>query len=119
MKPKPPDVDIPDDTTWEEMSPQQRHYYRNKNEWAERINERKAELKAWVNETKTGTGCERCGEDHPACLDYHHIHGEKDRGVSKMAKDGVGKERIREEMEKCVVLCANCHRKEHWDDRKT
>jgi hypothetical protein len=116
MKPKPPNVEIPDDTTWEKMSPQQRHYYRNKDEWHERIKNRKSELKSWVNETKAEAGCNRCSEGHPACLDYHHIDGDKDRGVSKMAKDGVSKDKIREEMEKCIVLCANCHRKEHWDD---
>ncbi len=35
--------------------------------------------------------------------------------VGKMITHGYGKERLEEEIEKCVILCANCHRKEHYD----
>jgi hypothetical protein len=33
-----------------------------------------------------------------------------------MAGDGVIEARILKEIEKCIVLCANCHAKEHWTE---
>lgn len=35
--------------------------------------------------------------------------------VSKMVTYGFSLEEIEEEVKKCDVLCANCHRKEHYD----
>jgi hypothetical protein len=50
-------------------------------------------------------------------LDYHHRDGEhKDMNVSKLISHGHGMDELRKEIEKCDVLCANCHRKEHFVD---
>jgi hypothetical protein len=58
----------------------------------------------------------RCGESHPATLDFHHRDpNEKDFLLSSAARNGWGKERILREIEKCDVICSNCHRKEHWN----
>ena len=46
-------------------------------------------------------------------LDFHHLDtNSKDFGVSK---DGLTRswERVRKELDKCVLLCANCHREIH------
>jgi L-lysine 2,3-aminomutase len=56
--------------------------------------------------------CERCGENHPATLDFHH-KGNKDFNVSEMVPRLTHKVLL-DEISKCSVLCANCHRKEHW-----
>lgn len=59
--------------------------------------------------------CIQCGEDHPACLDFHHRDPTtKDKEVSRMLSLNHGKERILNEVAKCDVLCANCHRKLHY-----
>jgi hypothetical protein len=39
---------------------------------------------------------------------------EKRDDVSRLVARGFARERIRDEIEKCEVLCANCHRKEHY-----
>lgn len=53
--------------------------------------------------------CTHCGENLPACAtDFHHIRGTKFRSVMDMTS--YSWERIKEEMKKCDVLCANCHR---------
>lgn len=63
--------------------------------------------------------CIRCGENHPACLDFHHKDpSTKSFPIGSIHGQGWGEARIRKETEKCDVLCSNCHRKEHWSQRK-
>lgn len=116
--PKPENVDLPDEMSWENLSVDQRWHYRNV-EWnTERTLHRRAKLRAWVNDCKHERDCVRCETDNPACLDYHHWDGtNKEMAVGKMITNGYGKDRLREEMVKCEVLCANCHRREHADRR--
>jgi len=55
-------------------------------------------------------------ESHPICLDFHHVNpGEKERGLNKIVNTH-NKKLILEEISKCIVLCANCHRKEHFKE---
>ncbi len=57
-------------------------------------------------------GCVVCGEDFPGCLDFHHTDpGKKEFGVSRILHHSSGS--VMKEVSKCVVLCANCHRKLH------
>jgi hypothetical protein len=68
----------------------------------------------FVNEFKKNKGCKYCPEAAVCCLDLHHRDGEeKDKAVSYMVKMGYGLERLNEEIQKCDVVCANCHRKLH------
>ncbi|NGM68676.1 hypothetical protein G6M89_06580 [Natronolimnobius sp. AArcel1] len=73
------------------------------------------ELRQWVHNRKRNTGCNQCTESDPACLDFHHVASEKEATVSKLVSDSKPKQRILTEIERCQVLCANCHRKEHYD----
>lgn len=53
-----------------------------------------------------------CDEDEPACLDFHHAEANKESHIADMLRQhGVG--RLLREISKCVVVCANCHRKIH------
>lgn len=68
-------------------------------------------------ELKTQLRCTQCGENHPACLDFHHIDpSNKNYTVSEMMTAKFSWETIQKEIDKCIVLCANCHRKHHWDE---
>jgi hypothetical protein len=88
-------------------------------EWAQRNRHRlagyrqrkKEEVRGIIAEAKSG-GCIRCGEADPPCLDFHHLR-DKDSVVAGLACAGWSVERVRREIAKCVVLCANCHRKFH------
>lgn len=84
----------------------------NRSRTLKRVRKRKRELAAWVRELKRKQGCDDCGEKDPICLVFHHING-KTVMISKMVNQGYGKTVIWEEMKKCVILCENCHRKEH------
>ncbi|PSP79355.1 HNH endonuclease [Halobacteriales archaeon QS_1_68_20] len=115
VEPKPEDVEMPDDVDWEDLTGQQRWYYKNREARIERKDRRRRELRAWLHEFKHDEcECANCGEGRHACLDFHHP-GEKDLSVSDMIAYGYSRERIREEIQRCVVLCANCHRVEHYD----
>lgn len=110
---KPDDVELPDGYVWEELNPQQRWYYKNREHRVAVKTRRKNRLREWLTEYKREKcHCSRCGEGHPACLDFHHT-GEKRMGVSAMVTLGYAKETILEEIQACEILCANCHRKEH------
>jgi hypothetical protein len=53
--------------------------------------------------------CSICGETDPRVLEFHHT-GEKENEVSRLIGHGSLKKLI-EEIEKTMVLCANCHRR--------
>ncbi len=62
------------------------------------------------------TGCRICGETDAACLDFHHRNpDEKEGHIGEFRRFGT--ERLLKEIAKCDVLCANCHRKFHRDER--
>ncbi|NIQ13862.1 MAG: hypothetical protein GTO02_05505, partial [Candidatus Dadabacteria bacterium] len=48
------------------------HYQRNKDYYKEKAARRQQELLRWYKDYKSNLKCEQCGEDHPACLDFHH-----------------------------------------------
>ena len=67
---------------------------------------------------KATLSCTQCGEDHPAALDFHHVKRNKTNiKLHRLVKDGRFKKAY-EEIKKCEVLCANCHRKLHYEERK-
>jgi hypothetical protein len=58
---------------------------------------------------KLERGCADCGYDEdPVALDFDHIGGTKLSAVSRMLNQAI--DRILDEIEKCEVVCANCHR---------
>jgi 5-methylcytosine-specific restriction endonuclease McrA len=95
-----------------------RHYERNKAAVIKRNAEFKLAARAKWAEFKATLACTKCGENHPATLDFHHVVQSKDNvKVYKLTADGAYKKALKE-IEKCVVLCSNCHRKEHWYERE-
>ena len=67
-----------------------------------------------------GGCCSKCGYDKCVdALDFHHLDGnDKDYLVSQMQYSTYSKERIIKEMEKCVILCSNCHRDLHFREKE-
>jgi hypothetical protein len=53
--------------------------------------------------------CVDCGEDDVIVLHFDHVRGEKDIEVSYMAAHGYSIDRLKAEIAKCDVVCANCH----------
>ena len=61
-----------------------------------------------------GTKCSICGYDNCIqALDFHHIKDdEKDFGISAKGYTRSW-DSVRKELDKCILLCANCHREVH------
>jgi hypothetical protein len=72
-------------------------------------------LRGWLDDYKQTRGCANCDESDPRSLVFHHT-GEKRQSVSQLVSDGRQREEIEREIEKCDVLCANCHRIVHSGD---
>jgi hypothetical protein len=62
--------------------------------------------------------CIQCGEGDVRVLEFHHRdRNEKDMDVGYMISAGYSVQRIQAEINKCDVLCANCHRKITVEER--
>ena len=62
-----------------------------------------------------GGKCKDCDEEHDPCVyDFHHVKGTKLMNPSS-ALTRAWTTAVRE-LKKCVLLCANCHRKRHFKE---
>lgn len=77
--------------------------------------EKRREKRAALNTLKSAVGCRDCGERDERCLDFHHVNPEnKYMEVARLLADNRAYHILLREIRKCVVLCANCHRKAHY-----
>lgn len=90
------------------------HYRRNKARHNARrhVNQLKymARNKRLMREYLEGRGCVDCGNTNPIVLEFDHVSGKKEYEVSIMLSSGFAWARILEEIAKCEIRCANCHR---------
>jgi len=88
--------------------------YRSENK--EKINQR-AQLKKEATQDAAilylGGKCSKCFNSYPRIVyDFHHVNPEtKEFTLSEHWGDS--REKIWAELDKCILLCANCHRLEH------
>ncbi len=61
-----------------------------------------------------GGKCQYCGYDkYQGALEFHHIdHNLKDFSISKLKTTSFNK-KIQEELDKCILVCSNCHKEIH------
>ena len=84
-------------------------------EWARKMSERVSETRrknVAILKEEAGNCCSKCGYDKCiAALEFHH----PDPSVkeSKIIGSTASLDKQRVEANKCVLLCANCHREEH------
>ena len=89
-------------------------YSRNTEIQKSKSTSRRKDIRDFLDGIKQGSVCKLCGESEPCCLQFHHIDGDKKEiSLSMVASHGWATERIHREVEKCTVLCANCHFKVH------
>ncbi len=67
------------------------------------------------HEHKVSLGCSRCGYNkYGGALEWHHTDKNKEIHPSEALARSWDK--YLEEIQKCILLCANCHREEHAPD---
>lgn len=70
-----------------------------------------------LNKQKLQMGCSKCGYNKcPQALEWHHPNDDKNFDPATKARDGSIKGYLayQEEIKKCILLCSNCHREEHY-----
>ncbi|MGI5826808.1 MAG: hypothetical protein ACOX50_05360 [Patescibacteria group bacterium] len=79
----------------------------------EAVTRRRKQLKEMAIRLKGGR-CQICGYNrHVGALEFHHLEeGSKEFGLSTRGLTRSW-EKIRAEVEKCILVCANCHREIH------
>lgn len=93
---------------------QAKWYSQNKEKRIQQVKERQYRIAVEFQEYKATLSCMECGESDPVCLDFHHRDPKtKTIALAYARSRGWGWEQIMEEVYKCDVLCANCHRKMH------
>lgn len=85
------------------------HYERNKEAYLERNRRKRAEVREILREVKS-SGCVDCGNKDHRVLELDHVRGVKSVALGTAVTKGWGKTRLLEEIAKCDVRCANCHR---------
>lgn len=59
---------------------------------------------------KKFAGCKDCGyKESPYALQFDHIEDNKKASVSNLIRSDYAWSTIKKEMDKCEVVCANCH----------
>ena len=66
--------------------------------------------KEYVSNYLNNHPCVDCGNNNPIVLDFDHVRGTKVADVKLMVHNGCSVEMIQDEINKCEVRCANCHR---------
>lgn len=60
--------------------------------------------------------CYDCGVEFPwYIMEFDHCRGEKRNDIAKMVHAPVGVEALMLELQKCDVVCANCHRSRTYE----
>lgn len=94
-------------------SKQKEYYTKNKEYYKNKAKVRTEKCVEEFKEYKKNLKCSQCGESNPACLDFHHLDPSvKEKEVSLLIRNG-NFDFLHREINKCIVLCSNCHRKLH------
>ena len=95
------------------------YYQKNKGRIRDRKRNTRRNLKAELVEM-LGGGCSVCDEKRLPCIDFHHKNGDKEIikefGYVGQALSNENRTKSIEEAKKCILLCGNCHRVEHYKE---
>lgn len=72
----------------------------------------------WLIDYKKKNKCSKCGIIDYRVLEFHHPKNkDKEFNIGDAFKNGYGLGRIKKELKKCIIVCANCHKTIHYKNR--
>jgi hypothetical protein len=81
---------------------------------SEVVKKQKQDQREFIRNFKRKSRCQRCGFSDWRALQFHHRNpNEKSFSLYMVGKDYFSMARIMAEIEKCDIICANCHAIEH------
>lgn len=92
------------------------HYQRNKDKYIQKTKERAAQYQEDYIKYKKTLSCNSCGESRYWLLEFHHTDSSKEFNISTKSSS-MPLDTLKKEIDKCEVLCANCHRDRHYQER--
>jgi len=94
-----------------------RHYDKHSEKVKAKTKANKEKARQKWRDYKATLACVQCGENHPATFDFHHVVRKPDnKKVNRLLANSNYKAALKEIEERCIVLCANCHRKLHHEE---
>ena len=70
----------------------------------------KTKIREFIASQKIGHCCD-CGNTYPPyVMDFDHVRGDKNFNLSIAANKRISLDKVKQEIEKCDLVCANCHR---------
>ena len=86
-----------------------RHYESNKQKYLERNKRYRQVIQEYVRKIKETSRCKDCDRQYPYyVMDFDHLDS-KEHDISFLTSTGrIGA--LKQEIDKCEVVCANCHR---------
>lgn len=78
------------------------------------------DFRKWIDQIKKNSKCKICGisgKEHPEILDFHHGE-ERKFSITQGHVYNFSKKRVQKEIDKCIIICANCHRILHNSKRR-
>ena len=93
-----------------------KHYLENKQSYIDKAAAHHKITTDKFKEFKSTLKCENCNEKRWWVLDFHHIDkSTKDFNIAQTR--GYSWKKLMNEISKCKVLCANCHRDLHYQEQ--
>ena len=93
------------------------YYFANRDSEISVKKKRESEIKEWFLDLKKTYSCSNCDDSRWYVIDFHHVNDDKEHNIADLSNGKYSKQKIVEELAKCIPLCSNCHRELHYFEK--
>tara|TARA_R100000655_G_scaffold23626_1_gene47588 strand:- start:1435 stop:1836 length:402 start_codon:yes stop_codon:yes gene_type:complete len=91
-----------------------RRHRKTRTDW---VRENGRKNRKYLQDYKLEKGCNKCGyKKHHAALEFNHLDPKLKSGTIAAHVTNWSLKKLMNEVNKCEVLCANCHRIHTWEE---